>query len=81
MEIKCFPLLGTLCKRLMLKRKSSRQYGKKRKYHYRPQKRLINRLANELKMSPQDVERQIFRERLHLLRELYGQENISEADV
>lgn len=80
MELKCFPLLGNESKKLMKKRRC--KFGKKwgLTYHYQPQTRLINRLATELKMSPQDVRRQIAEERLYLLREIYGN-TITSKDI
>lgn len=81
MELKCFPLL---CNRTQA-RIQRRRYpvGKKsgRRYHYRPTKRLIARLAVELKMSSNEVQRQIAMERLYLLRQIYGQNEIGLQDI
>ncbi len=81
MELKCFPLMGTPCKRLMQRR--NYRIGKKagQRYRYRPQQRHINRLARELNMNPDDVRKQIASERLYLLRQIYGETEITPADV
>lgn len=80
MEFVIYPRLGTFSKRLMKRR--NYRLGSKRgqTYHYEPRRELIDRLAQELTMNPRDVRRQIFKERLHLLREIYGN-TITEADV
>ncbi|ARV60605.1 hypothetical protein BZZ01_20045 [Nostocales cyanobacterium HT-58-2] len=72
MELKAFPLLDTRCKRLMLRRKHRVGKRGRQTYHYRPQQRLINRLAAQLQMPPQAVRQQIAQERLYLLRQMYG---------
>ena len=81
MEFKCFPLLSNESKKLMQRRKH--KVGKRtgKTYHYQPQQRLIERLAFELKMSPGEVRRQIANERLDLLRQIYGQNQITEKDI
>ncbi|WP_414587409.1 hypothetical protein [Scytonema sp. PCC 10023] len=80
MKLKVFPLLGTPCKRLIMRRKHPLGKRSGQTYHYRPQTRLINRLAQELEMSPQSVRQQIAQERLYLLRQYYGTE-IGPQDV
>lgn len=80
MELKVFPLLGTGCKRLMMRRNHPLGKRSGRTYHYRPQTRLINRLAQELGISPQAVRQRIAEERLYLLRQYYGIE-IGPQDV
>lgn len=81
MELKCFPLMGTLTKAQMQRRNCKPGRNSFKRYNYVPQQRLIERLSQELKMPQDEVRKQIFRERLYLLREIYGQNEITEADV
>lgn len=81
MKLICYPLMKTKSRRLMVKRK--RKNGRKLgfTYHYNPRSDLISRLASELKMSEKAVREQIFKERLHLLKEAWNDDTITAADV
>lgn len=72
MKLICYPLMGTKSKRLMIKRtrKNGRKLGKT--YHYVPRNDLIARLVYELNMDEEAVRKQIFDERLYLLRETWN---------
>ncbi len=80
MNLKIFPLLSTSTKRRIQKITKRRGFGSKRKYHYVPSRKLVTRLANELRISESQVRKQIAEERLYLLQQLYGDE-ISLSDV
>jgi hypothetical protein len=80
MQLKVFPLLDTRCKRLMQRRKCRGRRRRGQTYHYNPQTRLINRLASQLRMPPDQVRQQIAKERLYLLQQIYGLE-ITKKDV
>lgn len=81
MNLICYPLMGTKSKRLMVKRKRSngRKLGKT--YHYTPRTDLISRLAYELNMNEKAIRKQIFDERLFLLRETWNDYTITIAEV
>lgn len=81
MDIICYSLMGTPCKRLMMKRYVRGRNGRNRTYHYRPQYRLILRLMNELGWSEAKVREQIYKERLYLLRQEWGESAIGEGQV
>lgn len=81
MQLLCYPLLGTKTRRLMRRRWRSKRWGLRQPYRYRPQYRLILRLMSETGMSEQAVRQQIYKERLFLLRQDWGEDQISAADV
>ena len=81
MDMICYSLMGTKSKRRMTKRYNKGRWGKGRTYRYRPQRRLIQRLAYELGWTESQVREQIAKERLYLLREMYGTNEISEGDI
>lgn len=81
MDLIVYPLLGTKCKRLMKRRWRTKRWGLRQPYRYRPQYRLILRLMEELKLPEQVIRRQILEERLFLLREIYGADQIGLGDV
>jgi hypothetical protein len=56
----------------MHKRYKGKRNGQRLNYKYRPQRRLIARLASELSMSEINIVEQIKTERLYLLQEIYG---------
>lgn len=72
MNFICYPLMATESKRLMHKRYKGKRNGRQLKYKYRPQRRLIERLAAETGMTEVNVIEQIKTERLYLLQEVYG---------
>lgn len=65
----------------MRRRWRKKRYGVKQSYHYVPQYRLIKRLMEELGYTEVQVRKQIYDERLYLLREDWGINAISAADV
>ncbi|MBD2303770.1 hypothetical protein [Nostoc sp. FACHB-190] len=65
----------------MRRRWRKKRYGIKQPYHYVPQYRLIKRLMQELGYTDVQVRQQIFDERLWLLREDWGENAITKADV
>ncbi|MBE9208834.1 hypothetical protein IQ244_20265 [Nostoc sp. LEGE 06077] len=65
----------------MIKRFARGRNGRNRTYHYRPQYRLILRLMNELGWTEQAVREQIYKERLYLLRQEWGEAAIGEGQV
>lgn len=81
MELICYSLLSTCSKRAVTRKSPRRGRNRGKTYHYHPRQMLIQRLASELKMSESDVLRQIAIERLFLLRQIYGEDNISLADI
>lgn len=81
MELIIYPLLCTTSKRTMRKRWRKRNFGIEQPYHYVPQYRLIQRLMQELGYTEVQVRQQIFDERLWLLREDWGENVITKADV
>lgn len=81
MDLKCYPLLCTRTKARIRRRRHKLGKRAGKTYHYFPQERLVQRLAKHLKMQPTEVREQIFKERLYLLRDLYGETEITEADV
>ncbi|MBW4644762.1 MAG: hypothetical protein KME23_17665 [Goleter apudmare HA4340-LM2] len=81
MELICYPLLSTPSKRAMRRRWRSKRFGLKRPYRYVPQYRLIKRLMAETGFSEVQVRRQIYNERLFLLKEDWGHSEITASDV
>jgi hypothetical protein len=81
MDLICYPRMGTPCKRRMLRRYSKGRYGRNKTYRYRPRNILIRRLAQELGWTEAAVREQIYKERLYLLREMYGASEISGGQV
>lgn len=81
MQLICYPRLSTCSKRAIIRRKARRGRNRGKTYHYRPRRMLIDRLQAELNMSQSAVLRQIAQERLFLLRQIYGENEISPADV
>jgi hypothetical protein len=81
MELICYPLLSTRSKRAIIRRKQRRGHNSGKTYHYRPRQTLVKRLEAELNMSQSTVLRQIALERLFLLRQMYGEDEISPKDV
>ena len=65
----------------MVKRKRSKGRKLGNTYHYTPTTRLISRLASELNMSEKAVRKQVFEERLFLLRETWNDYTITAAEV
>lgn len=81
MELKCFPLLRPKTKVLIQRKNCKPGKTPGKPYHYFPQERLVQRLAKQLNMSSEAVREQIFKERLYLLRQKFGESEITEADV
>lgn len=81
MDIICYMLMDTRTKRRMMKRFVRGRNGRNRTYHYRPQYRLILRLMQELGLSEAQVRKQIYQERLYLLREEWGASEIGEGEI
>lgn len=81
MDFKIFPLLSTRSKRSITRRYNVERSGKRTPHHYTPKKILIDRLSEQLRMNPNEVRKQIAEERLFLLREIYGENEISLKDV
>jgi hypothetical protein len=80
MDLKCYPLMSTSTKRRMCRRFRFTRNKRKRKYHYNPGGLLISYLSDELGMSKSSVREQIAKERLYLLKDLYG-DTITKADI
>lgn len=81
MELICYPRLSTRSKRAIIRRKARRGRNRGKTYHYRPRQTLVKRLEAELNMSQSAVLQQIALERLFLLRQIYGESEISAKDV
>lgn len=65
----------------MRRRRKSRGKGRGKAYHYVPQYRLIIRLMEQTGLSEIAVRKQIRDERLWLLQQDYGANEITTADV
>lgn len=74
MQLICFPLLQTKSKRLIQKRIKAKRGFTTIYYKYRPKAELVERLAQELGITEEQVRTQIKTERLYLLQEVYGSE-------
>lgn len=81
MELKCFPLLCNRTKQTIQRKNCKPGRRTFQPFHYFPQERLVQRLAAQLNMSPQAVREQLFQERLYLLKQKFGETEITEADV
>ncbi|MGF1989234.1 MAG: hypothetical protein RMY62_015365 [Nostoc sp. ZfuVER08] len=81
MELICYPLMGTKSQRCMRRRRAKGWQVGGRSYHYVPRYDLIRRLMEQTGLSEQLVRKQIRDERLWLLREDYGTDTITPADV
>ena len=81
MELLCFPLMSKASRTLMEKRYRFGGGKYNREYRYRPQYRLIQRLSRALNISESQVREQIYKERLYLLREKYGYDQITPGSI
>jgi hypothetical protein len=81
MDFVCYPRLSTRSKRAIIRRNARRGRNRGKTYHYHPRRMLILRLSAELNLPESAVLRQIAQERLFLLRQIYGENQISPADV
>lgn len=73
--------MSTRSKRLMVKKSVKGRSKDYNPYHYHPRQALVIRLALELKMTPNAVREQIAEERLYLLKQIYGEDKITRANV
>ncbi|MBD2365186.1 hypothetical protein H6G36_29215 [Anabaena minutissima FACHB-250] len=81
MELLIYPLLCPRTQRRMRRRWRRKKNGIVQPYRYRPQRRLVYRLMAETGLSEPGVRNQIKDERLYLLREEWGVNAISRADL
>lgn len=81
MELICFDRMSGHSKNCMMRRWNKKARTIKQAYHYRPRATLVYNLAFELGMSEEAVIKQIRNERLWLLRDIYGQDVITRADI
>ena len=66
MNFRVFPRLSTSSRRSFIRLRG--KFG--RPYDYRPRGQLIQRLATELSLTPEEVLEQIYKERAELTRDL-----------